>query len=126
MTNKCLPFVVDADPTKTACKGKVKQSCNDDIPPVTPSDVEEEVNHLHDLQDHLFCVVHSRCGIKTYCHIELVGDNNEGGHCKFSCFLTLWAQYIVSQRIEQNEQKLTMVSATWPCNKKLPAKHQTF
>ena len=89
--------------------------------------MEEEVNHLRDLQDYLFCAVHSSGGIKTYCHIELAGDGNEGGHRKFSHrFLTLWAQYIVSQTIEHNEQKLTTVSATRPCHEILPAEHQTI
>lgn len=71
--------------------------------------MKEEVNHLRELQDYLLCATHSRPGMKMYCHIERAEDGVEGGHREYSHReLTLWAQYIVSQKTESNGQKLTM------------------
>jgi hypothetical protein len=87
--------------------------------------MKDEVNHLRDLQDRLLCAVHSRPGMKSYCHIELAEDGIKGGHREFTHQeLTLWAQYIVSYTTECNGQKLTMGSETWPCDENLPTEHQ--
>ena len=88
--------------------------------------MEDEVNHLRELQDYLLCATHSRPGMRTYCHIERAGDGVKGGHCEISHQeITLWAQYIVSQRTKSNGQKLTMGSETQTRDEDLPAEHQT-
>ena len=93
---------------------------------MTPSDMEDEVNHLRELQDYLLCATHSRPGMRMYCHIERAGDGVKGGHREISHQeITLWAQYIVSQRTESNGQKLTMGSETQTRDEDLPAEHQT-
>ena len=72
--------------------------------------MEDKVNHLCELQDYLLCMTHSRPGMRTYCHIECTGDGVKGGHCEISHQeITLWAQYIVSQRTESNGQSLPWV-----------------
>ena len=96
---KCLPGLSwPQAPSKPRAKGKAKRTWADDIPPRTPSEMEDQVNHLRDLQDYLLCATHSRPGMKTYCYIEPARKGVKGGHCEFSHQeLTLWAQYIVSR-----------------------------
>jgi hypothetical protein len=126
MTDKVLTLLWPQTP-KPLTKGKGKRTRADDIPPETPPAMEEVVIHLCDLQDHLLCAAHSRSGMKTYCYIEPAEQGIEGGHCKYSHKdLTLWAQYIVSQTIKCDGQKLTTGSETWPSHENLPTKHQTI
>ncbi|KAF8259289.1 hypothetical protein EI94DRAFT_1813546 [Lactarius quietus] len=80
---------------KTCAPAKGKCTWAEDIPPQTPANMASDVNHLHELQDGLLCMTHSKLGIRLYCWIELAEEGVKGGHREFSHNkLMLWAKYI--------------------------------
>ncbi|KAF8268769.1 hypothetical protein EI94DRAFT_1700017 [Lactarius quietus] len=76
---------------------KDKRMWQDDIPPPVVAELKDQLAHLTELQVHLYCMAHSKPGMKVYCYIEPVGKGVRGGHRQLSNGeMMLWVKYIVS------------------------------
>ena len=87
-------------PARGRRKGKEKEKrCReDDVPPELSPEAKTQYGKLLELQNKLFCHVHSRPGMAVYCRILKASKSSEGGHQEVShTQMTLWAKHMVSK-----------------------------
>jgi hypothetical protein len=86
-------------------KKKEKRERKDDIPPDVPPELKDQLAHLIELQTRLCCAAHSKPGMKVFCYIAPVGKGVEGHRELSHGEMTLWAKYIVSQKLNAKRKE---------------------